>query len=541
MPTKFIKQRLQTRYIKWAVLVLIVLGTLGIIGRLSIMEQLSLPEGDTVWTVTIKTQLKGAQKKGRVIISPPLSRPQIRIVSQKLQHTGMRLVRINRVDTQNRNIVLQVISPGDLTASAVFDIHIKRSPQINFSIINQPLDEEKRAIYLSSEDGIDLTSPEIITLLDSLSKQATDNEELLEIIFLYVNKNFVKDNNHINNGIDVSLRTNKATALGRSRIMVALCRAAGIPARVITGLILEESVGAIPHNWLEVYSDNKWTPYDPERGYAEKIPSSYLAFNRDSNYIVTYQNIDDVKVTYNIQKNYDLTGLNIFPERRAIDILNFERFPPDTRNNLGLLLLLPLGTLITAFFRNFLGIRGYGTFTPTLLALSVVYAGWITAVVLLSIVIALGLSGRAAMPDKLPRITRLAVVFTIVAISMVLGVSLIEFFNININEHVMLLPIVILTSLIDRFYSTAEDYGIHIAMRRMIWTIVMGLLIYPILKLDSVGAFLLAYPETHFFTLSIILLLSMYNGMQLSEFTIFSWIKEPGSPIQKKSTAENQE
>ena len=541
MPTKFIKQRLQTRYIKWAVLALIVLGTLGIIGRLSILEQLSLPEGDTVWTVTIKTQLKGAQKKGRVIISPPLSRPQIRIVSQKLQHTGMRLVRINRVDTQNRNIVLQVISPGDLTASAVFDIHIKRSPQINFSIINQPLDEEKRAIYLSSEDSINLTSPEIITLLDSLSKQATDNEELLEIIFLYANKSFVKDNNHINNGIDVSLRTNKATALGRSRIMVALCRAAGIPARVITGLILEESVGAIPHNWLEVYSDNKWIPYDPEKGYAEKIPSSYLVFNRDSNYIVTYQNIDDVKVTYNIQKNYDLTGLNIFPERRAIDILNFERFPPDTRNNLGLLLLLPLGALITAFFRNFLGIRGYGTFTPTLLALSVVYAGWITALVLLSIVIALGLSGRAAMPDKLPRITRLAVVFTIVAISMVLGVSLIEFFNININEHVMLLPIVILTSLIDRFYSTAEDYGIHIAMRRMIWTIVMGLLIYPILKLDSVGAFLLAYPETHFFTLSIILLLSMYNGMQLSEFTIFSWIKEPGSPIQKKSTSENQE
>ena len=541
MPTKFIKQRLQTRSIKWAVLVLIVLGTLGIIGRLSILEQLSLPEGDTVWTVTIKTQLKGAQKNGRVIISPPLSRPQIRIVSQKLQHTGMRLVRINRVDTQNRNIVLQVISPGDLTASAVFDIHIKRSPQINFSIINQPLDEEKRAIYLSSEDSINLTSPEIITLLDSLSKQATDNEELLEIIFLYVNKNFVKDNNHINNGIDVSLRTNKATALGRSRIMVALCRAAGIPARVITGLILEESVGAIPHNWLEVYSDNKWTPYDPERGYAEKIPGSYLVFNRDSNYIVTYQNIDDVKVTYNIQKNYDLTGLNIFPERRAIDILNFERFSPDARNNLGLLLLLPLGALITAFCRHFLGIRGYGTFTPTLLALSVVYAGWITALVLLSIVIALGLSGRAAMPDKLPRITRLAVVFTIVAISMVLGVSLIEFFNININEHVMLLPIVILTSLIDRFYSTAEDYGIHIAMRRMIWTIVMGLMIYPILKLDSVGAFLLAYPETHFFTLSIILLLSMYNGMQLSEFTIFSWIKEPGSPIQKKSTSENQE
>ncbi len=537
MPTKAIKQRLQARYIKWAVLVLIILGTLGIIGRLSILEKLSLPAGDTAWTVSIKTHLKGAQKKGRVVISPPLSRPQTRIVSQKLQHTGMRLVRKNQHDIQNRNIVLQVINPGDLTASAVFDIHIKRSPQINFSIINQPLDEEKRALYLSSEESINLTSPEIIILLDRLAKQATDNEELLEKIFLHTNKSFVKDSKNINNDIEISLRTNKATALGRSRIMVALCRAAGIPARVITGFILEESVGATPHNWLEIYNHDKWIPYDPEKGYAEKIPSNYLAFNRDSNYIVTYQNISDVKVTYNIHKNYDLTGLNIFPERRAIDILNFERFPPDTRNNLGLLLLLPLGALLTAFCRHFLGIRGYGTFTPTLLALSVVYAGWITALVLLSIVIALGLSGRSAMPDKLSRITRLAVVFTIVAISMVLGVSLIEFFNININEHVMLLPIVILTSLIDRFYSTAEDYGIYIAMSRMIWTIVMGLMIYPILKLISVGAFLLAYPETHFFTLAIILLLSMYNGKQLSEFTIFSWIKEPVSPKQKKSTS----
>lgn len=541
MPTKAIKQRLQARYIKWTILALIVLGTLGIIGRLSILEKLSLPEGDTVWTISIKAQLKGAQKKGRVIIAPPISRPQVRIVSQNLQHTGMRLIRTNRNDIRNRNIVLQVINPGDLSASAVFNVHIKRSPQINFSIINQPLDEEKRALYLSSEENINLNSHEIITLLEHISKQATDNDTLLDRIFLYTNKHFVKDNKHINNDIEISLRTNKTTALGRSRIMVALCRASGIPARVITGFILEESYGAVPHYWLEVYSDDKWIPYAPEKGYAGKIPSHYLAFNRDNNDIVTYQNIADVKVTYLIQKNYDLTGLNIFPERRAIDILNLERFPPETRNNLGLLLLLPMGALITAFCRHFLGIRGYGTFTPTLLALSVVYAGWITALVLLSIVIALGLSGRSAMPDKLSRITRLAVVFTIVAMSMVLGVSLIEYFDININEHVMLLPIVILTSLIDRFYSAAEDYGIYIAMRRMIWTIIMGLMIYPILRLESVGAFLLVYPETHFFTLAMILLLSMYNGMQLSEFGIFNWIKEPASPKQKKLTPENHE
>ena len=206
-----------------------------------------------------------------------------------------------------------------------------------------------------------------------------------------------------------------------------------------------------------------------------------------------------------------------------------------------MLLLLPFGVLITTIFRNLLGVRSYGTFTPTLRALAAVYADWVAAVVLLVIVIALAFTGRTAMPDKLSRIPRLAIMFTFVALSMTLGISLMDYFNLAANEHMVLLPIVILTSLIDRFYSTVDEDGIKLAIRRLIWTVVIGLFCYPALTMESIGGVLLAYPETHFITIAVILLISTYKGKQLSDFPLFSWIKEPVKKEKKTKTKSKEE
>lgn len=528
MPTKSIKQKLQERYAKWTIYILIVFGILGVTGRLIFSEHLKLPEGDAVWTVSIEAQITNAEKGERFSLSPPWNTSQARIVSQTLQHTGMRQVRIKSDDVYKRWLVLQVTDPGDLTLYAEFNIHTSTIPKIHFVPAIQPLDPDKRSLYLSSEEKIDLTSLFITDLMKKISTHAKNNDELIKLIFNYTKNNLVKVDSGKNNDVaEIVLQTNKASTLGRVRAMVGLCRIADIPARIVSGFILEESLEAIPHYWLEVYNDTNWIPYDPEKGHAETLPGNFIAFSRGNSHILNPHNIDKFNVTYNIEQNYDLKGLNISTEKQLRDIFDLNRFPPDTRSNLSLLILLPLGALLTAFCRNFLGIRGYGTFTPTLLALAAVYADWIAALVLLIIVIALGLSGRSTMPDKLSRTPRLAIMFTIVVMSMLLGVSLMEYFKITPGGHVLLLPIVILTSLIDRFYSTADNDGIHIAIRRLAWTIVISILCYPIIKLESLGAFLLTYPETHFITLSLILMISTYKGKQLSEHSYFRWIREP--------------
>ena len=47
---------------------------------------------------------------------------------------------------------------------------------------------------------------------------------------------------------------------------------------------------------------------------------------------------------------------------------------------LKVILLLPLGALVTAIVRTIIGTRTFGTFTPTLLALAFVYNDWRTGV-----------------------------------------------------------------------------------------------------------------------------------------------------------------
>ncbi len=72
------------------------------------------------------------------------------------------------------------------------------------------------------------------------------------------------------------------------------------------------------------------------------------------------------------------------------------------------------------------------------------------------------------MPARLSRIPAMGIMFTLDVLRRVIGVSVMEYFNINPAEHSDLLAIVILTTINDRFYSAAEDNGDYIAIRRMI-------------------------------------------------------------------------
>jgi len=529
MPTRVFKRKLQEKYTKWAIVTLVVFGVLGITARLLFSEQIKLPYGDSAWTVAIEAKIPNAEKNDRISVSPPWNLAQIRLVSQHLQYTDMRIIRTKNGDAIKRDIELKVEKPGNLTFYAEFNVHLSNLKQNDFTRPTPPLTTERRALFLAPEEKLDPTSFEVTKRLRRLSAVSTDNADLIQRIFKYAHKNIVKDIDNINTSADVSLRTNKAATVGRSRAMVALSRAAGIPARIVTGFILTEELDAPPYYWVELYSDDdsQWVPYDPEKGYFKELPANFLAFNRGSSGIIKSKNIDDIQIIYTIEQNYDLAGLNIIKEQRIGDIFDLERFPPNTRYNISLLLLLPFGVLITTLLRNIVGIRGYGTFTPTLLALAAAYADWIAGLVLLIIVVAFSLSGRSAMPDKLTRITRLAIMFTIVIMSMVIGVSLMDYFKVSSGEAVILLPIVILTSLIDSFYKAVEDSGATIAIRRMMWTVIISALCYPILKLETLGNLLLTYPESHFITLSLILTISLYSGKKVSEYPLFNWIKEP--------------
>ena len=65
---------------------------------------------------------------------------------------------------------------------------------------------------------------------------------------------------------------------GKSRLLVALCRNRGIPARLIGGLVLVDDGKQKMLRWAEAWVDNRWLPMCPTHGHFgdRSFPENYL-------------------------------------------------------------------------------------------------------------------------------------------------------------------------------------------------------------------------------------------------------------------------
>lgn len=76
-----------------------------------------------------------------------------------------------------------------------------------------------------------------------------------------------------------ALRTGSGDCTEHMHLFVALCRAAGIPARGVAGYICERSRVLSPvdyHNWAEVYLDGRWIIVDPQKRIFDRNTEDYV-------------------------------------------------------------------------------------------------------------------------------------------------------------------------------------------------------------------------------------------------------------------------
>lgn len=95
------------------------------------------------------------------------------------------------------------------------------------------------------------------TILDDLN---TDNSFLIaKDIFIWLKKSTTYEYNKIDASVQADIKTldrKTGDCDDLSVLYISLCRSAGIPARLIRGILIEESngiVSAIPHAWAEVF------------------------------------------------------------------------------------------------------------------------------------------------------------------------------------------------------------------------------------------------------------------------------------------------
>jgi hypothetical protein len=137
-------------------------------------------------------------------------------------------------------------------------------------------------------------------------------------------------------------------------------------------------------------------------------------------------------------------------------------------------------------------------------------------------VMVLGLTSRKVLDRlQLLLVPRLSTVLTLVVLIIVFGVSLLEYYRLTKDARSVLLPMVILTMTIERFFITSEEDSVKFAVQLMFATLVVAVCCYMVLRWDTVGQILLKYPELHLFTIAVLILMGRYSGYRLTELWRF--------------------
>lgn len=191
----------------------------------------------------------------------------------------------------------------------------------------------------------------------------------------------------------------------------------------------------------------------------------------------------------------------------------------DSQRTLAFLLMLPLGALITASINGVVGLRTIGIFSPTILALNQTRSDWRVGIIIFVITFALGSVGRKFLiRSKLSTITRRGVIATVTVTVFASMIVANENMQMGMKPGMVVLPVAILTLMIDRYFGIVEKEGNLAAMVILCNTILVTLCCFMVFEYTPAQKIFLKNPWLEVAVLCILIYIG--SKVQKPFFTI---------------------
>lgn len=505
------------------ILALILVTGATVAARRSYRARRPLPPWESVWRLRMEASFEAPDSGAKVRLELPRGSPNIRVYRESFLHPGLRLEQAKSA-TGAREVIGRISGAREGSLIAELDLHL--SPEGAFPDRRErvSLKARRRAEYLSASPDLPADSMAVQALAAELSSQPGAKTEVLDRAFAYCYKQLVSDELSRIDSAEETLAARRGTPLGCARALASLLRALKLPARLAVGFEIKEDPTPEPRVWVQAFEDGAWKPFDPSQGYARELPPNILTLRRGDHRIFRFEGVADADTSfdYEIGRARPPSDLTAARAGSWLDIVELNRLPLGLQRTLALLLLLPLGALVTALFRNVVGVVTFGTFGPTLLALAFLFADWKTGLVMAAAILLVGVLLRYTLdPLRLLMVPRLGVLLTIVVFGMITGVSALQHFGWVGSGQAVLLPMVILTGLIERLFITVEEDGAGHTGKRIAGTVLVGFCCYLVLNARSLGQVLLTYPELHGLTIAALVWVGRYSGYRVSELLRF--------------------
>ncbi|HWA72203.1 MAG TPA: UUP1 family membrane protein [Polyangiaceae bacterium] len=328
-----------------------------------------------------------------------------------------------------------------------------------------------------------------------------------------------------------ALRLGEASCNGKSRLFVALARAAGIPARLVGGLILGGEAKRTSHQWVEAWVAGHWVPFCPTNDYFASLPERYLTLYYGDESLFTHTS--DLNFDYKFSTTASLT-----PSPKAkqwapsINVWAlFERLHLSFAL-LRTVLMLPIGALVVVLFRNVVGVPTFGTFLPALLAAAAGETGASWGVFgVLAIVFVTAVLRGVFQHFRLLHSPTLAILLAGVTTTMLATSLLAERFELGKLTYVALFPIAVLAITAERFYLAATERSLTDAVKELGGTLLVMLCCYVVMNSLALQALLIGFPEALLLVVAANIYLGRWIGLRVSEYLRFRHVLVPAKDL----------
>jgi len=302
----------------------------------------------------------------------------------------------------------------------------------------------------------------------------------------------------------------------------------GIPTRLAYGVKLQENKKALsPDLMLEAYDNGKWKVYNLHTG-KQGLPSDFVIFQRGGASLLDVEGGEDSSVKFSVLKSvsssYKLAGKRAeLAEQKTLFDYSIYSLPLTEQNTLKWLSIFPLAILIVVLMRNVVGMPTMGTFTPMLIALSLVETGLWAGIGSFTLLLIIGMLIRSWLSKLnlllVPRISAVVIfVILIMQFLTIIGYRL----DLKIALSAVFFPIIIVGWIIERASIIWEEDGPKAAAKQIIFSMIVAILTYFVINNEEIRYILFAFNEINLVILLIVMLLGTYTGYRLTELRRFA-------------------
>jgi hypothetical protein len=401
-----------------------------------------------------------------------------------------------------------------------------------------------KALYAPPQAGqcleLDARSGADNERIAELARKLTAGQERpadeMEVLYAYVAREIANEPSTGERGLRAGecLDNKSGDSGGKSRLLRALLRHRGIPARLVTGLALTHGPEQVAHHWVEAWVDDRWIALCPFYRHFGHVPVTYLIFGFGDLPVVRGRNVHDLDYAFLIEKTLPEAAADAAEPtllHRAFRAISLFMLPPGQQRYIELLLLLPVAALIVCIFRNLIGLHSFGTFAPALVGLAFRELHSLPGMlVFVSILLVGWLLRRLLDYYHLLQVPRVAVMLSLVVVLLIGTMVAANLESLPATEYIPFFPMVILTGMIERFWTLETEDSTTSSFKTLLITVGIAATIALALNLPGLVYHLFCFPETLGFVIALQLLIGRYTGYRLSEvFRFRDFLREPGA------------